>query len=277
MTSPGSFPDMNRPLVFEYSDPLLFLRDLLEFNKKTKRAYSLRQRVAKVGSCSPSFVSQVLNGQRQLSRDNLLKLAPVLEATSSEVKFLDELLLKKISASGVNVPARYKKQESKTPKNHLLTDWFHPYVKDLILLKGFKAQPSILAKMLKKRFPEGKIQKSIDFLLREGFWRRDLNGDVVPEDNYVESTTELPNEKIRQAHRQALKIAEAGIEQYTPAQRKASTVILSVSEDHKAELRSLLESFENQLTAFIEKYPQGQDELIQVVMHMTPVGEKYEK
>jgi uncharacterized protein (TIGR02147 family) len=265
-----------RPVVFDYGVAHLFLQDLLKHLKASKKSFSLRQRVAKVGGCSQSMISQVINGQRQLTRDNLPKVAQVLALTSSEIKFLDSLMLKKLNSNSLD-STDYKKSEDKEPKNHILTDWLNPYVKDLAQLRGFKADPEVLKKMLNGLAPAAKIEKSIQFLLHEGFWRKNVNGQVVPEENYVASTNEIANEKIRHFHKKALQIAHDGVENFTPQQRKASTVLMSINEEHVPELRSLLDSFEDQLMAFIEKYPQGQDAVVQVALHMTPVGERYEK
>jgi len=58
--------------------------------------------------------------------------------------------------------------------------------------------------------------------------------------------------------------------------RKASTVLISVNKEKLPELRSLLDSFENRLIEFIEENPSGKDELVQVAIHLTPVGGRHE-
>ncbi len=98
--------------------------------------------------------------------------------------------------------------------------------------------------------------------------------EVVPEDAAVITTNEIPNEKIRLFHRKALQIAQRGLSTFPVDRRKASTVLISVDKAHIAELRELMDSFQNQLLDFIERHPNGQDSLVQVVVHLTPIGDR---
>ncbi|RYZ83027.1 MAG: hypothetical protein EOP06_20685, partial [Proteobacteria bacterium] len=127
-----------RPVVYDYRSPADFLNDLAAHYRANGK-FSLRQRTAKVPLCSQSLVSQILNGKRQLSRNNLQALAAVFKLSDSEFKFIDELISS--PADSNKSDAAEKSARLRTPKNHLLTDWINPFVKDLIHLKGFEATP----------------------------------------------------------------------------------------------------------------------------------------
>lgn len=150
-------------------------------------------------------------------------------------------------------------------------------MKDLVHLKGFTPDPNLLSKMLSGITNPARIKKSIDFLFREGFWRRTPDGKTVPEDPSVITTNEVPNESIRLFHKKALGIAQRGISTFPAHRRKSSTVLLSVDKNKMDELRGLVDSFQNQLLEFIEKHPHGQDNLVQVTIHLTPVGSANEE
>jgi uncharacterized protein (TIGR02147 family) len=256
-------------MVYDYGAPALFLSDLLKY-RKMQGSFSLRQRVAKVGGCSQPLVSQILNGKRQLNRDNLLIVAQVLQLTRAEQEHLDQQLSARqqdLRASEKNPP-----RANHRPQNHLLSDWLNPYVKDLIHLKGFRFDAETLFSMLRGLAPPHRLLKSVRFLQNEGFWRVTERGDVVPERAAVTTSNGIPNEKIRRFHKKALEIARAGLETLTPAERKASTVLLSVDDEKLDELKSLIDAFQNRLLEFIEDNPSGKDALVQVIVHMTPVG-----
>lgn len=263
-----------RPIVYDYGSEVEFLSDLLKFYK-SQGHFSLRQRALKVGGCSQGLISQILNGKRQLNRENFPVVAEVFKLTKLESQFIDSKLfarVRKLSASELAALA----PKQRKPQNHLLSDWLHPYVKDLVNLKGFQAEPEILYSMLKGIAPIGRVQKSIQFLLREGFWRTSTDRRVVPEDSAVVTTQEIPNEKIRAFHKRALEIAARGLSAFPPTRRKASTVLISVDEEHLDELRGMVDSFQHQLLEFIEKHPNGRDSLVQVTIHLTPVGDRHE-
>lgn len=205
-----------RPVVYDYGSPVEFLRDLLA-HYKTGGAFSLRQRTQKVGACSQSLVSQILKGQRQLNRKNLAVLASVFKLTPSEIQFIDNKLSARFSKIDINTE-EINSKKNRMAKNHLLSDWLHPYVKDLIHIKGFSLHPEALFYMLKGMAPVSKIKKSVEFLLREGFWRVTPSGEVVPEEAAVVTTNDIPNEKIRAFHKKALEVALRGINEF-PAER----------------------------------------------------------
>ncbi|MNL86073.1 hypothetical protein D3C87_2146320 [compost metagenome] len=58
--------------------------------------------------------------------------------------------------------------------------------------------------------------------------------------------------------------------------RKASTILVSVDKEKVDELRGLVDAFQERLIEFIEQNPAGRDELVQIAIHMTPVGGKNE-
>lgn len=263
----------SRPVVFDYIDPAEFLRDLGDYLRKNRRGFSVRSRSKDTSGCSPALISQVLKGQRKLKRDQLMNFAKVFALNSTEFNFIDDLLKAEKSDALPHVSADSKDQNAaKIPKNHILADWIHPYVKDLVELKDFRFDSKWMLQHLGGIANLQKIEKSVHFLLREGFWRKTPEGKVVPEEAAVVTTNEIPNEKIKAFHRQALKIAAKGLDDFPIHRRKASTVLIAVNGDTKEELKTLINKFQNDLTAFIENHPKHKDELVQVSIHMTPIG-----
>jgi uncharacterized protein (TIGR02147 family) len=271
--SSKSLANMSRPVVYDFGSAHEFLRAMFEFQKATSQ-FSIRQRTQQLKNCSPALVSQVLSGQRRLTRDQLPTFAKLFKLNQLEFDYLDKNMRTDLwtAKDTPEVTPKAKRE----PKNHILSSWLHSYVKDLVNLKGFSLESQTLHNMLFGLAKPSQIQKSIDFLTREGFWRVTPDKKILPEDAAVLSSTGIANEKIREFHKQALKIAQRGIEAFPVERRKASTILLSVDKDKVPELRTLLNSFENQLLDFIEKNPAGKDELLQIAIHMTPVGGKNE-
>lgn len=259
-----------RPVVYDYRSPADFLADLMKYYK-SRGSFSLRQRTMKVGLCSQALVSQILKGKRQLNRDNLSSISAVFKLTQLEEAYLDKKLSAHIHKLDftVNEP---KGPRSRVPKNHLLSDWLNPYVKDLVNLNGFHLDPDTLLFMLQGIAPVQRINKSVEFLLREGFWKKTLSGQVVQEEVAVTTTNGIPNEKIRGFHKKALELALQGLKAFPVNKRKASTVLIAVDECHMDELKGLLDSFQQQLLEFIERHPNGKDALVQITTHLTPIG-----
>ncbi|OFZ10760.1 MAG: hypothetical protein A2Z20_00760 [Bdellovibrionales bacterium RBG_16_40_8] len=269
---PSSNSNNGRPVVYDYGSPVKFLVDLLE-HYKLNGTFSLRQRTAKVGACSQALISQILKGNRQLNRDNLPAIASIFKLTQPENQFIDRKLSAHVHKIYF-VDDDVKIKKVRLPKNHLLSDWLHPYVKDLVNLNGFALDSEVLFSMLKGIAPVQKIKKSVEFLVREGFWRVTLSGEVAPEEAAVTTTNEIPNGKIRAFHKKALEIAARGLTTFPIDKRKASTILVSIDREHLDDLKGLVDSFQHQLLDFIERHPNGRDSLMQVTIHLTPIGEK---
>ncbi|MBC7457871.1 MAG: DUF4423 domain-containing protein [Bdellovibrionaceae bacterium] len=265
----------DRPVVYDYGQPYEFLSKLLLYYKSNS-SFSLRQRTAKVGMCSQALVSQILQGKRNLTRDNLSEIATIFKLTKFEIDYLD----KKISAKFHKIETvkdLNMSSEPRLPKNHLLSDWVNPYIKDIVNLKGFQLDSETIFSMLQGFIPLSKIKKSVDFLLKEGFWRKNLAGEVVLDEAAVTTTNGIANEKIRTFHTKALETALIGLKTLPVDKRKASTVLISVDQAKMDELRGIIDLFQKQLLEFIEKNPSGQDSLVQITTHLTPIGRSYEK
>lgn len=257
-------------MVYDYGSPTEFLSDLLAYYKSTS-SFSLRARTAKVGACSQALVSQILKGKRQLNKLNLSAMAEVFKLTQLECEYIENKLGPSLRRHD-QIPCDTSVNPRPSPKNHLLTDWLNPYVKDLISLRDFSPEPKKLMALLGGIASAEKIGRSVEFLLREGFWRVTPAGKIVPEDPAVITTNGIASEKIRRFHKKALEIALRGLEAYPVNERKATTVLISVDHEHADELRSLVDSFQQRLLEFIERHPNGCDTLMQVAIHLTPIG-----
>lgn len=265
----------NRPVVYDYGKPHEFLSDLLLYYKASSK-FSLRQRTVKVGLCSQALVSHILKGKRKLTRDNLSEIVEVFKLTKLEFDYLDKKISARFhkidSGNDLNVST-----EPRLPKNHLLSDWANPYIKDIVNLKGFRLDSEAIFTMLQGFIPLSKITKSVDFLLKEGFWRKTISGEVVLDEAAVTTTNGIANEKIRTFHAKALEAALLGLKTLPVNKRKASTVLIAVDQGRMDELNGIIDLFQKQLLEFIERNPNGRDSLVQITTHLTPIGRSNEK
>ncbi|MEK6705263.1 MAG: TIGR02147 family protein [Bdellovibrionota bacterium] len=262
-----------RPVVYDYGSPHDFFHDLLAHYKTVSR-FSVRQRSCTLKKCSPALVSQVIAGKRRLTRDQLPSFAKLFKLNNFEFDFIDKNLRSDLWVKKESSHSSENKPKMREPKNHILNSWLNVYVKDLVNLIGFSTETKVLHKMLLGLASPRKIEQSVSFLLKEGFWRKTASGKIIPEDPALISTNEIHNDKIRLFHKQALKIALRGLDALPVNRRKASTVLMSINKEKLPELRSLIDAFQAQLLKFIDDHPTGSDELVQVTINLTPVGGK---
>jgi uncharacterized protein (TIGR02147 family) len=261
-----------RPVVYDYQAPVLFLNDLFEFNKSTKKFYSIRQASKKVQGCSPSLVTQILAGKRKFTRNHLTAFKIIFELNKFELDYIDKIL-------SLDTQIKTEKFQSvkKETKNHILSDWVNLYVKDTVHLKEFAPDPKIVFKLLGGLIEIERISKAMKFLFAEGFWKKSIDHKVVADEAALHSTNNIPDASIRKFHKQALKIARDGVDQFDLDRRFSSTILLSVNEKSYQELRIIMNKFQNEIADFIDQNTDDNEQLVQVNLNLTPIGGKYEK
>ncbi len=73
-----------RPIILNYLDYRVYIRDKIAFLQSQNRKYSQRWIAQKAGFKSPQLISMILSGQRSLSENNAQLLAYALGLTAEE-------------------------------------------------------------------------------------------------------------------------------------------------------------------------------------------------
>jgi uncharacterized protein (TIGR02147 family) len=263
-----------RPLIFDYDSMTRFVHDMVEWRKKTVPQFSLRKETRYLRRCSQTLVSHVVHGRRPLTLDRVGDFAQLLELSGIEKRYLEQWIETRISSkrNSPGVKPMRPVRRRKEGQNHLLSFWLHAYVKDASRLKGFKADPKVIHRLLGGIATPLQIEKSLRFLLREGYLRRTLDGKIV-ENEVLTTTDDKDFDRKKQAfHRNALRIAYRGILAHPWERRHESALILPVDKASLERLKKLLKGFYEELLVFAENDLETNEELYQVVINLTPVG-----
>lgn len=272
-TLTGNKNSDTRPVVFNYRAVSDYFSDLLAWHKQQDPNFSVRRRTKTLRRCSHTLVSLVLAGKRTLCLDRLDDFGRIFALLPEEKAYLARWLSagKKMAPSQ---EAKAKPAPRKAPQNHLLSDWLNVYVKDAVHLRGFAPDPIVLHQLLAGIASPERLKRSLDFLFREGFLRRTLEGKIVEHDYLVTTTDQKLDDKIQQFHRQALDLAKRNIRLVALEKRREAAVIVPLDEVGLVELKALLKEFYEKLLNFVEDHPGGSETLYQVVLNLTPIGGK---
>lgn len=265
--------------IAAYQDIADFVAARLKWLSETDPEYSIRKAVKHSPGGSTSLVTQVAKGKRSLTRDRVPFFAEVLRLSPRERNYLDRWV------SEIREPHRQKLGQQRThtspakelitrePQNQLLSDWLNVYVKDAVRLKNFRADVHRIFNLLEGLAPKRRIKKSLDFLVKEGFLRKDISGRLVEKENVAVTSDNVPERKIRQFHKRSLDIAKNAIDNFSIEERRASAVVLPLTKKGYQELCQLVEEFHQKVTIFAEENATSLGErLYQVVLHLSPVS-----
>jgi uncharacterized protein (TIGR02147 family) len=276
----------SRPDISYYNSISEYLSAMLSWRREESPDFSVRAETKKLYKCSPALVTQVLRGQRCLTKDRVDAFSKLLRLTPGEKSHLDswvtttelqgetrtESEIKKVSTAP---KSRYRRREG---ENYLLQKWLNVYVREAATVKGFRPEVASISNILGNIASDIQIERSLAFCLREGFLKWTLDQEVVQNEPVVTTTDEIPNAKIREFHKKALGIALDSIDKYPHTERRANAVVISLTDEEAQELKQKISEFYEHILAFSEKKSERGTRLYQILLNFCPMGElDYEK
>lgn len=270
--------DNQRPQIMSYQEPVLFLRDMIEFRRRTESSFSVAVETKRLRKVSPTLVSLILKGERRLTADRADEFSRLLALSSSEKTYLRDWLLR-LEGKALHLiesPSPLSSGPRKQVSIHILSDWLNLYVKDCFQIPEVHADPEKIYSALGHIATRARIDRSIQFLLREGHLRRTPEGKFVVEVPLTVTDPQLPSQKIRDFHRATLKIARDAIEAFPPSERFANAMTLPLTEESYAELVEITKEFAGKLQDFAARQPADVPNmrLYQFVLNLSPMGGK---
>lgn len=266
-----------RPLITEYTDILQYVRDMLAFRKKREAHFSILQETRKLRRISPTLVSLVLKRKRRISLDRVGEMSKLLGLNVKErcylsnwVNRLEKPEVIKDAMTKISPPPERRKEVS----SHILQDWINVYVKDCFQIPEVQRDPSLIFKILGHLASRKRLLRAVNFLIREGYLRKTIEGLTVVETPLVVSDKELTDQKVRRFHKGALDVARSAIELHSTSERYANALIIPLSENKYQELVELIQGFAENLKNFAENNDPPGGRLYQLIVNLSPTGSK---
>ena len=268
---------MDRPTISEYTSPADYVRDMIQFRKKTEPGFSVLQATQPLRRISPALVALVIQQKRKITLDRVDEFSRLLELNTTEKFFFRNWvsgMQGKDFLEGASGSLSTKSR--KVASTSILSDWINLYVKDLFQIAAVQKDPSLVEKQMISIAPPKRVKKAIEFLLREGHLRRAMDGSIVIDTNLSVTDPGVPSRKIRQFHKGALNLARQALDLYTTQERLANTLLVPLDESRHKELRALFQEFAEKLQDFAAQETSGATRLYQVLINLSPVGGKLE-
>jgi uncharacterized protein (TIGR02147 family) len=263
-----------RPTMADFNEPYEFIREMIAYLKASDAQFSILSATRSLRKISPTLVSLILKGQRQLTLDRVDEFSKLLKLSAPEKAYFR----KWIGHRHLSKPEVFTKptlsKNRKEVSTHILSDWIHVYVKDCFEIPSVQKDPSLVFRQLANLASPARIEKSIRFLLKEGHLRKTLSGEIVTETPLTVTDPQVPSSKIRQFHKGALSIAKAALDTHPANERYANTMILSMDAEKYQELVSVIQEFAEKLKDFAAQSSGPQ--LYQVIVNLSPTGGKFE-
>ena len=224
----------------------LLSRKMQEAQSRNPRL-SQRAFAQKMG-LSSGALSEVLSGKRSLTHQMKLKLAPRLHLSpKEEVEFFQTDLT---SSAGT---AQMDYIELSNDQFHLISDWWHFALLNLINTKGFKPQLSWFMKRI--GLSRDILSEAWDRLNRLGFAEKRSDGTFVKKFPQMSTTDGLLNLSIRKAHLEDLKLLEHSIIELPLDVRDHTSFTLTINRKDMKKAKELIRVFQDQFGQKMESVP----------------------
>jgi uncharacterized protein (TIGR02147 family) len=273
---------MERPVIGRYDSPAEFVRDMLRHRKATEKGFSVHQATRSLRRISPALVSLVIQKKRSLTLDRVEEFARLLQLNASEKIFFRNwvaLLEDKDfneNSSGAHAHVHVHARARKDVGVGILSDWLNVYIKDFFQIAKVRENPELIGKQLLPVATPKRVARAIEFLLREGYLRRTIDGKIVVETRLTVAEPRLPSRRIRQFHKGALGLAKLALDLYPKEERLANTLLIPLDEKGHADLMELIAEFAEKLKDFAARKAEEGNRLYQLIINLSPVGRKLE-
>ena len=273
----NSIDDVNYPAPKDFESSQDYFRERLEYLRKMNKDFSVTASCKRLRKVSPTLVSLILKKKRKVTLDRLDEISQLLKLNSEEKYQFKKIIEFENDGSAIrpatSIKERLKNQLKRVEVSQsILQNPVNVYVKDVFQLDKVSRDPDKIFEQLSLVSKPRKIMQSLKFLLHEGYLRKTIDGRIVIENPLSIIEPKEASALVRKFHRQALQVADEGIEKFTPKQRHANCMILPLNEKSYEELVSLIQDFAEKLKEFAEKEPEQSDSLYQVIVHLTPTG-----
>ena len=261
-----------RPVLANFDDPIAFLQAMASFLKDSDKSFTIAKATLNLRKVSPTLVTLVLQKKRQLTLDRVDEFAKLFRLTVPEKIYLRSWLEKRSnSEDGAELRPQFQKAR-KEVSPHILKDWINVYVKDCFQIPEVQTHPELVYRQLANIAQPERIERALQFLLREGHLRKTLNGKIVTETPLTVTEPQVSSDKVRKFHAGALNLAKAALESHPSTERYANTFIMPMNEEQYHELIQLIQEFAEKMKDFASQ-TQG-NRLYQLIVNVSPTGGK---
>lgn len=255
-----------RPVVFNYVDYRLFLKDVLTYKKSLNPNFSENAFIyaAGFGKNSRGYFGLVVKGKRNLTSKSIMGFSTAMSLSAEEAIYFENMVLFNQAESEkekiqfferMKVGARGKKAKLIQVLEHqyrYLNEWHLIVLREVVNLSDFREEPEWIIQKLGGAVTKDKVVEGLNDLLALGLITRDSNGKLIQSEPVVLFEDNSQNfRNSSNLHKQFAQRASEAIEKLPYEQRAAQLITVSISKDRFEELRNEMKVFTKRI---LEEY-----------------------
>lgn len=274
------------PVVFGYLDHRVFLRDWFEAKRRLVRTFSYRVFARKAGFASHAFLSEVIQGRRNLSEESVDKCLSALGLAGEAaeyfrllVRYSQETHLERRSDLLSDLLRRQASREVERVgrgQSAYFSSWHLPVLREVAVLWGPTPDPEAMAAFFHPPLSVEEVRSGLVLLEELGLLRREEDGRwswscprLTPGD--------IDPETVRNLKRQMLGLAMERLSAPESPDTHVSSLTISVSRGRLARIREILDRTRRELLAETATDSEPADQVLQIGFQMVPATASLER
>ena len=272
--------------MFGFLDHRDYLREWFESKRRIVRTFSYRVFARKAGFASHAFLSEVIQGRRNLSEESVDKCIHAL-GLAGEASNYFQLLVRYGQESHLDrrrdhlsellrLQASQNIERVAGSQSEYFARWLHIALREVAVFGGFGSDWKAMAGFFKTPVTEEEVRQGIELLLRLELLRKGEDGTfqyscprLTPGDIDVRTVAALKRQMI------LLAVDQLGRPDAPDAH--VSSVTLSVSRDKLFRIREILDRTRRELLAETATDDTPADQVLQINLQMVPLTESLER
>ena len=248
------------PVVYNYTSPLLFITDWLEYEKTRDEKLSLRK-WAKILDIDTQDLFLVMAKKKKISSHMASKIAQKLHLDANEDTYLQVLINyenaknlteKKVLETVLLELAPFRGQTFCSSDQSIFSHWVHMAILSMLTVQGVNHSEETLSEALLIDIPKNTISAAIDRLLKLGIISKNGDGFLARNQNRVVSQNDAfkksPHQYFQQVSELAEKAAELDVEL-----REFQCFSMAINPENFQVYKDLIRGFREKLSALNEK------------------------
>ncbi len=270
------------PDIHGFLDYRTFLKAWFDAKKAENPRYSHRAFVRRTGQKSPSLLSDMIAGRRNLTDELIGPFAKALGLDAAARRFL--VLLVQLDRADTSeerntvfrqIAATRRWRDARELEGEAFryaSTWYFPAVRELARRPDFRPDPAWIAGTLMPPITEAQARDAIDTLLELGLLIED-GGSVRQSDSSVVSPREVAGLAVHNYHRGMLALAAQGVERFKAGERHFVGVTVCVPSALIGELKVRLGEVAAELLERCDGAEGDPERVYQIGLHLFPLSE----
>lgn len=286
MVSRKQIPDnaLERPDIFQYLDFRIYLKDIFNYCKKINPCFSYRYISKKVMAGSPGWFPNITSGRNTLTGTFLFRTGKLFGLNGRELDYF-ELITRYGQTTSIEEKGYYlsKIHEIKGVDFRLLgkekfdyyRHWYISTIRELLLIIDTEGDEERIASLLRPQITRQEAVAAIETLKKLDLVHRNVHGKLKPTEEIVRKDSDFSSIYWATNMHAKITLALQALETLTKEERDFSEVVVPLSDEGMAEVRSELALLRKKILAISQKNT-GRNRIYQCSLQLFPISQRVE-